>query len=404
MSRGAANDGLSPARLRLGDIVRVGGAGLRARPLRVVLSALGIAIGIAAMIAVVGISSSGRAELERQLDRLGTDLLRVAPGSDFFGGDATLPDEALAMIERIGPVTDVSSIGSVSAKVYRSDLIPEMESGGIATYAVSLDLPETLGATLRNGTWLNAATAQYPVVVLGATTARQLGIHRAAADVQVLVGDEWFTVVGILDPVPLAPELDFGALVGWPVAEEVLGFDGHPTTVYTRSDEASVDAVRSVLAATANPEAPNEVDVSRPSDALAAKAAADQAFTGLLLGLGAVALVVGGVGVANTMVISVIERRGEIGLRRSLGATRGHIRSQFLAESLLLALVGGVAGVVLGVAATTVFSAVQSWPTLVPLWASLGGVAATVLVGVIAGLYPAARAARLSPTEALAAP
>jgi putative ABC transport system permease protein len=398
------NGDLSPARLRPGDILRTGGAGLRARPLRVVLSALGIAIGIAAMIAVVGISSSVRAELERQLDQLGTDLLRVAPGSDFFGEGATLPDEAPAMIERIGPVTDVSAIGTVSAKVYRSDLIPKIESGGISTFAVDLDLLETLGATVADGAWLNAATAQYPAVALGATTAHQLGIDRAGPDVQVLVGDEWFTVVGILDEVPLAPELNVAALIGWPVAESVLGFDGHPTTVYTRSDEASVDAVRNVLAATASPESPNEVEVSRPSDALAAKAAADQAFTGLLLGLGAVALLVGGVGVANTMVISVLERRGEIGLRRSLGATRGHIRAQFLTESLLLALVGGAAGVVLGVAATAVYAALQSWPTLVPIWASLGGLAATVLVGVVAGLYPAARAARLSPTEALAVP
>jgi putative ABC transport system permease protein len=308
------------------------------------------------------------------------------------------------MIERIGPVTDVSAVGSVSANVYRSDLIPEIESGGIATYAVDLDLPETIGATIADGVWLNAATAHYPAVVLGSTTARQLGIHQVGPDVQVLVGGEWFTVVGILDPVPLAPEADTAALVGWPVAEDLLEFDGHPTTVYTRSDEASVDAVRNVLAATANPSAPSEVEVSRPSDALAARAAADQAFTGLLLGLGAVALLVGGVGVANTMVISVLERRGEIGLRRSLGATRGHIRVQFLAESLLLALVGGAAGVVLGVAATSVYAALQSWPTLVPLWASLGGLVATVLVGVIAGLYPAARAARLSPTEALAVP
>ena len=398
------NGDLSPARLSAGDVLRVGGAGLRARPMRVVLSALGIAIGIAAMIAVVGISTSGRAELDRQLDRLGTDLLRVTPGSDFFGEAATLPDEAPAMIERIGPVTEVSAVGSVGSNVYRSDLIPEIESGGISTYAVDLDLPETLGATLADGTWLNAATAQYPAVVLGSATATQLGIDRAGVDVQVLVGGEWFTVVGILDPVPLAPEADTAALVGWPIAEAVLGFDGHPTTVYTRSDEASVAAVSAVLAATANPSAPNEVEVSRPSDALAARAAADEAFTGLLLGLGAVALLVGGVGVANTMVISVLERRGEIGLRRSLGATRGHIRSQFLAESLLLALVGGAAGVVLGVAATAVYAALQSWPTLVPLWATLGGLAATVLVGVIAGLYPAARAARLSPTEALAVP
>ncbi len=398
------NHDLTPARLSPRDVIRVGGAGLRARPTRVVLSALGIAIGIAAMIAVVGISSSGRAELDRQLDRLGTDLLTVSPGKDLFGDEATLPEDAPEMIERIGPVTNASAIGNVDANVYRSDLIPEQASGGIATYAVDLDLPETVGASLADGVWLNAATERYPAVVLGADTADRLGIHRAGADVQILIGGEWFTVAGILDPVPLAPELDTAALVGWPAAQELLDFDGSPTTVYTRSDDASVDAVRSVLAATANPAAPNEVDVSRPSDALAARAAADQAFTGLLVGLGAVALLVGGVGVANTMVISVLERRGEIGLRRALGATRGHIRAQFLTESLLLALVGGAAGVLLGVAATAMYAAIQAWPTLVPLWASVGGLGATVIVGVVAGLYPAARAARLSPTEALAAP
>lgn len=392
----------APARLRAADVLRVGGAGLRARPLRVVLSALGIAIGIAAMIAVVGISSSSRAELERQLDRLGTNLLAVAPGNDLFGEQATLPDEAPAMIERIGPVTDVSALGAVDAKVYRNEFIDPNESGGIATYAVDLDMPETVGAALADGSWLNAATERYPVVVLGATAAELLGIDRAGADVRVRIGGEWFTVAGILAPVPLATELDTAALIGWPVAEALLGFDGHPTAVTVRTDEDAVDAVRGVLAATANPTSPNEVQVSRPSDALAARAAADQAFTGLLVGLGAVALLVGGVGVANTMVISVLERRGEIGLRRSLGATRGHIRAQFLTESLLLALVGGAAGVIIGVVATTVYSALQGWPTLVPLWASVGGLLATVVVGVVAGLYPAIRASRLSPTEALA--
>jgi putative ABC transport system permease protein len=221
---------------------------------------------------------------------------------------------------------------------------------------------------------------------------------------QVYLGGKWFTVIGVLDPVPLAPELDSSALVGWPAAVSYLDFDGHPTTVYTRTTDASVEAVQAVLAATANPQAPNEVQVSRPSDALAARQATNRTFTGLLLGLGAVALLVGGVGVANTMVISVLERRAEIGLRRSFGATRGQIRLQFLAESLLLSALGGVGGAVIGIAVTVLYAATQSLSPVVPAWATVGGVAATLVIGAIAGLYPAIRAARLSPTEALATP
>jgi putative ABC transport system permease protein len=381
-------------------MLRVAGVGLRARPLRAFLSALGIAIGIAAMTAVVGISSSSRADLDRALAALGTNLLTVSPGSTMFGSDATLPDESVRMISRIGPVRRVSAIGTVSdTSVYRTDRIPAAETGGLSVQAAQLSLLDTVSARLVSGTWLNAATARYPAVVLGAAAARRLGSVPA-----VWLGGRWFTVVGVLAPAPLAPELDSSVLVGWPAATTYLGFDGHPTTVYTRSTDSQVEAVRAVLAATANPENPNEVKVSRPSDALAAQRATDRTFTGLLLGLGAVALLVGGIGVANTMVISVLERRAEIGLRRSLGATRGQIRTQFVTESLLLSLLGGVGGVLGGLAVTALYAMTRTWPTVVPAWALIGGVGATVLIGAIAGLYPAIRAARLAPTEALAAP
>ncbi|MFG1706326.1 ABC transporter permease [Nonomuraea sp. M3C6] len=396
---------LAPARMRPRDIMRVGAIGLRTRPLRAFLSALGIAIGIAAMVGVVGLSSSSGAELDRTLSALGTNLLTVSSGTTLMGEAAQMPKDAEAMIERIGPVEAASSTGKIGeAKVYRSEQIPEAQTGGLSTYAVRLDLPATVGATLQSGTWLNAATERYPAAVLGATAAQRLGVGAAGPDTQVIVGGIRFTVVGVLAPVALATDLDSGVLVGWPVAESRLGFDGHPTTLYTRSEEARLESVRQVLAGTANPEAPNEVDVSRPSDALAAKQATSQAFANLLLGVGAVALLVGGVGVANTMVISVLERRAEIGLRRSLGATRGQIRTQFLAESLLLSAMGGGGGVLLGMGVTMGYAFYSGWPSVVPAWATIGGLAATLLIGAVAGLYPAIRAARLSPTEALATP
>jgi putative ABC transport system permease protein len=385
-------------------VLRLAAYGLQARPLRVVLSALGIAIGIAAMVAVLGTSASSRARLDRQLAALGTNLLTVAPGQTLFGAKATLPDQSVAMIGRIGQVESVTAIGQLpDVKVYRTNEIPAPQSGGIGTYAVRTDLLGTTGATVRSGTWLNDATARYPAVVLGATTAEVLGIGAASMDMQIWLGGRWFTVVGILNPVPLAPELDLGALIGWPAGRRYLGVDAAITTVYTRTDPDAVEAVRDLLARTANPAQPNEVDVSRPSDALAAQAAVDKTFTGLLLGLGAVALLVGGIGVANTMVISVLERRAEIGLRRSLGATREHIRIQFLTESLLLSVLGGGAGILLGSATTAVYATLQNWPTVVPGWVVAGGITAALIIGGAAGLYPAVRAARVAPTEALAA-
>lgn len=391
-----------PARMRPADVARVGGSGLRSRPLRVFLSALGIAIGIAAMVSVVGISTSSTEDLNRRLAAMGTNLLTAAPGQSFGGAAANLPDVSVDMVAHIKGVESVSAMGKTDAKVYRNDHIPNAETGGINVYAARLDLPRTVGASIVDGRWLNAANQRYPAVVLGPKAAEQLGVFRAGAGTQVWLGGRWFTVVGLLAANELVPELDSAALVGWPVAEQELDYDGHPTMLYTRAEESSVDDVQEVLGATANPENPNEVNVSRPSDALAAKQATDETLSGLLLGLGAVALLVGGIGVANTMVISVLERRSEIGLRRALGATRGQIRTQFLSEALLLSALGGLGGVLLGIAVTSGYATYQGWPSVVPVWALAGGIAATLVIGGLAGFYPAVRAARLPPTEALA--
>ncbi|MFI0354510.1 ABC transporter permease [Actinomadura sp. 9N407] len=390
---------LVPVRLRPRDVVRVGASGLRARPARVALSALGIAIGIATMVSVIGISASSQEELLRRLDRLGTNLLRVQPAERIGGGPVRLPADARARTERIGAVASASATGRLDASIRRTDRIPEADTGGIEVLAADLGLLRTLDGRVRVGSWLNGGTARYPTVVLGSVAAQRLGITRTG--VQVHVQDRWFTVTGVLEPLPLAPEIERAALIGVPAAQAHLGYDGHPTTVYERSSEGSVREVRDLLPRTLSPEDPSEVAVSRPSDALAARAAAAGTFTGLMLGLGAVALIVGGVGIANTMIISVLERRREIGLRRSLGATRGQIRVQFLTESLLVSALGGTAGLVLGTLATLSYALVQGWPPVVPLWALAAATAATLLMGGLAGLYPAVRASRLAPTVAL---
>ncbi|MCF3131865.1 ABC transporter permease [Streptomyces olivochromogenes] len=392
-------DALRPARLATADVLRLGAVGLRARRARVVLSALGIAIGIATMVAVVGLSTSSRADLMARLDRLGTNLLTAEAGKDAMGQDVKLPKSAVAMVERIGPVRHATATGQVDARIRRSDVVPEEQPAGVTTQAARPDLLTALNTGVAQGVWLDAARERLPVTVLGSVAAERLGI--TAPGETIMMNHEHVVVIGILKPVELVPNLDRVALVGFPAAEKYLGFDGHPTTIFERSSDASVEDVRAVLARSVSPGNEGSVKVSRPSDALAAKAATDKGLTTLMLGLGAVALLVGGVGVANTMVISVLERRQEIGLRRALGATKRAVWLQFLTESLLLSVLGGAAGALLGAAATFAFARIQGWIAVVPLWALGGSLAATLVMGVVAGLYPAVRAARLHPTVVL---
>lgn len=398
-------------RLALKDGLRVASVGLRARPLRAALSALGIAIGTAAIVGVLGLSSSSQAGLLAEIDRLGTNLLTVEAGQRLTGGAAELPREAPARITHLEHVDLVAHSALLNdAKVYRNSMIPAGNTGGLQVRVTSLDLLSVLGTGVARGDWLNEGTAREPVAVLGSEAAKRLGISRVHADQRIWLGDQWFNIAGVLEPSPLAPAIDVSALVGYPAAQRYLGYTsvvrgeeqgGPPSVIYVRTATGHEAAVQSLLARTANPEAPVEVAVSQPSDVLTARAAAAGAFDSLFLGLGVVALIVGAVGVANIMIISVLERRSEIGLRRALGATEGQIRTQFLAESILLAVAGGVVGVLAGVVATAVYASSKGWAVVIPVEAWSGGIASAMVIGAFAGLVPAVRASRMAPTVAL---
>jgi putative ABC transport system permease protein len=398
-------------RLRLNDWLRVASVGLRARPLRAALSALGIAIGTAAIVAVLGLSSSSQAGLLAEIDRLGTNMLTLEAGQSVTGQPSKLPLEAPARITHLADVRLVADSALVKGKsVYRSRMIPVTNTGGLQVRATSLNLLSVLNTRLARGAWLNPGTAREPVAVLGWAAAGRLGIDRLFPDQRIWLGGQWFNVAGVLESSPLEPDIDNSALIGYPAAQRYLGYislaegerkAGPPSSIYVRADTDHVSEVQSLLAPTANPQAPDEVDVSQPSDALTARAAAAGAFDSLFLGLGVVALIVGAVGVANIMIISVLERRSEIGLRRALGATKSQIRTQFLAESILLAVIGGVVGVLAGAAATAVYAGSKGWAVVIPVEAWSGGIASAILIGAFAGLMPAVRASRMSPTVAL---
>ena len=298
-------------------------------------------------------------------------------------------------------VTDAASTSTLNGiSVYRSRLSDPNATGGILTMAADTNLLKVISGTMKSGSWLNDATARYPGVVLGSKAAALLGVVEPGT--QVWLGGRSFTVLGIMEHAPLAEELDNAALIGVPAANSLFDAGKTPTTIYERSTEAQVETVRELLGPTLAPQGATGLKVSRPSDALAAQNAADQTLTTLLAGVGSIALLVGGIGVANTMIISVLERRKEIGLRRSLGAKRGHITVQFLAEALLLSFLGGLAGCLIGAGVTWGMCYVYGWPPTLHWWVIAAGLGATLLIGAVAGLYPAIRAARTPPTAALA--
>jgi putative ABC transport system permease protein len=392
------------ARLPARELFGVAFQGLRTRKLRAALSALGIAIGIGAMVAVVGVSSSAQANLIAEIDSLGTNLLTVSPGTDFLGNSAVLAPSSVPMIKHMLHVESDAPIYQLSnANVYRTPFVPAEQTGGIGVDAASENLPTVVGTTLASGHFLGTVAQHFPEVVLGAQAAATLQITQASGHVMLYIGNQWFVVVGILNPVKLDSSLDSVAFISLPMAERTFQALPEPSEIYVRSTQNDVTPVANLLPATANPQDPSGVSVDRPSDVLEARAAAKGQFTTLLLGLGAVALLVGAIGIANIMVISVLERRGEIGLRRALGATRGHISLQFLTESALLAAIGGIFGLLIGAGATEIYSAAKHEPFVVPLYALIASPTAGFIIGALAGLYPAAKAARLSPTEALRA-
>lgn len=392
------------SRLRLRDLLRTAWLGATSRPQRTTLAALGVALGIASLTALTGAAASNQAQLLTDLDRMGANLAIVSPATGPDDSPVPLPETAPAMLGRVDGVVDVGVFETPpeSVNVYRTDLVPGSETNGLQVAVARPDAFRAIGATLDAGRWFDDATRSLPVTVLGRTAADRLGIAQPGD--RVWIGGNWYGVLGILDSAGLATAIDTAAILGDRWVQE--NFDGTSigdiSAVYVRAAPGQINTVRDVLAAAASPGSAF-VRVDALTDLADARATADDSLSTLGVTLAGIALLVGAVGIANTMVVTILERRGEIGLRRSLGARPRHIAAQFITEAAALALIGGLAGLALGVGAATTLALLSDQPLVVPLAAVLASPGIAVIVGAAAGLYPALRAASLSPTVALKA-
>ena len=388
-------------KLRTRDLFFVAVYGVKARKGRAALTSIGIGIGIAAIVAVSGIAASGSADLLSTLESLGTNLVKASPQAGFFGTQEELPEGVIGMVERIGPVEEVTSTTQTDLLVRRSNFISEFEGGGISTIVTSSELLNVIGGKLSEGRFITDGLSDLPVTVLGSVTAKRLGITNLSKPTKILIDDEWFGVIGIVEELKIHPDLDRSVFIGYGAAKILFDINEEPTTIYLRANPTFIEDVVEVIAPSMNPENPDQVEVSRPSDALEAQQAVEASFTNLLLGLGSVALLVGGVAIANVMVMSVLERRMEIGVRRSIGATRREIRYQFLLESIVLSGIGGLVGVMLGSLITLAYTNYTNIVFSIPVWQILGAVVLALLIGAISGVYPAIKASKIQPAEAV---
>ena len=390
-------------RLSIGDSIRTALIGPRSRKMRTALSALGVAVGIAALTAITGIAASNQAQLLAELDELGANMIMVQPGYGPDSKPVALPDTAAGMIERVKGVEQVGVLEKVpdGTGVYRNDLMPKSQGNGLTAYAASPEFLSSVEGSVAKGSWFDETDRSLPVTVLGAAAAARMGITETG--VRVWIGERWYTVIGILDSAGLAESIDASAFLGDRWAAEHVSAKGDDTiaSIYVRmADGGTGEKVREAIARAANPGSPY-VQVTGLGDLAGARETADDSLSGLAVGLAAIALLVGGIGIANTMVVAVLERRGEIGLRRALGARPGQIAGQFVAEAIVLGGLGGIAGVVCGALAVVAYAAIQGQSATIPVLVLVGGPIVALAVGVIAGLYPAVSAARLSPTTAL---
>ena len=378
--------------------------GLRARKARTLLIMLGPVIGVAAMVGAVGLTESAKGALQQQLARLGTNLIIAQAGGTFGSQNPTFPSDVVHRVEAL------ATVESAAATTNLSGVVTEPIAGNNSYYqafpvpvrAAGLALPAVLNVPLLDGRWLDTADVDLhlPAAVIGAGVAKEYG-YLPGETRTIRLNDTNFGVVGVLGQVPLDPSLDDAVFVTQWAAQNLLGSSGDPNQLYIRARPGTTQETADAVPTAVSLGGPDETSTQVPSDVLQAAAQANKTLQQVALFAGLLALTVGGLGIANVMSISVIQRSSEIGIRRAVGHTQAKIGAQFLLESIFVGVLGGFVGALVGVAVIYLVSAFAGWVVVIaysriPLWMGLA-----LLVSVLAGLYPSIKAARLEPLETL---
>jgi putative ABC transport system permease protein len=386
------------------DLLNVAWAGLKAKKVRTLLIMLGPIIGVAAMVSAIGLTESAKGNLQAQLSQLGTNLIIAQAGGTFGSQNPTFPANAAQRVENVSTVTSAAATTNLSGVI-------SLPIQGASSYyqafpvpvrAADVNLPSVLEVPLIDGRWLNRSDTQLHLrsVVLGSGIAHQYGYLPGEIRTIQLNGIN-FGVVGVLGSVALDPQLDNAAFVTQWAAKHVLGTVGLPNELYIRALPGTTQATANAIPTAISLGGTDQVSTQIPSNVLQAAAQANKTLQRVALLAGLLALTVGGIGIANVMSISVIQRSAEIGIRRAVGHSRSKIGSQFLLESLFVGVLGGILGALLGIAVVYGVSALSGWTVVIdyseiPIWMGLA-----LLVSVAAGLYPSIKAARLEPLETL---
>lgn len=386
-------------------------AGVAARPLRSALTVLGTVLGITTLVITLGVASTAGNQIAGRFDAVtATEVTVLSPAPLDKSRPPYVAWDSLPQLTRLNGVQSAAAVArpakATNSRVRANELYDPTTVNDRTLPAVSAtdSLPDVLGATLSQGRFFDPGhVARHDrVVVLGSSAAEIVGITRVEDAPAVFVNNEPFTVIGILGTISRESEQGLASAVIIPhtTADDRLGM-GPPTDILIRTTLGAAQLVAGQAPLALSPSDHAQLQVLAPPDPATLRGGVEHDVNGLFLVLGLVSLVVGAIGIANVTLVTVMERTGEIGLRRALGAARRHIALQFLVESSAIGLLGGVIGASLGTIAVVVVSVSREWTPVLDLTLAAGAPVAGALVGLLAGLYPALRAARLQPVDSL---